>query len=229
MKRSEINELLKWTVDLLDKNNIKLPRFAYWSMEEWEENKGKIDTLRDTMMGWDITNFGSSDLDRIGAVLYTVRNGNLDKSDVGVPYCEKILVFKDGQRLPLHYHADKTEDIINRGGVMVIKFYNKLPDGSVDYESDVIYYSDGIPVKVKAGEEVIITQGNSVTITPYLYHVFGSKPGTGSLIAGEVSTVNDDNTDNYFAEKVCRFADIVEDEPVLYPLCNEYDKFFSLK
>ena len=41
---------------------------------------------------------------------------------------------------------------------------------------------------------------------------------------GEVSAVNDDTTDNYFAEPVARFADIVEDEPIYHPLCNEYDR-----
>ena len=46
----------------------------------------------------------------------------------------------------------------------------------------------------------------------------------GKLIAGEVSSVNDDKTDNYFAEPVSRFADIEEDEAPLHPLCNEYDK-----
>lgn len=46
--------------------------------------------------------------------------------------------------------------------------------------------------------------------------------GTGDLIAGEVSKVNDDNTDNYFLEPVARFADIEENEPPLHPLCNEY-------
>ena len=41
-----------------------------------------------------------------------------------------------------------------------------------------------------------------------------------------LAKVNDDDTDNYFAEPTARFADIEEDEPVLYPLCNEYDKWF---
>ena len=57
---------------------------------------------------------------------------------------------------------------------------------------------------------------------PYIAHIFGPKPGTGDLIVGEVSKVNDDNTDNYFLEPVARFADIDEDEPILHPLCNEY-------
>ena len=46
MKRSEINNYLRWAVDLMDKYQFKLPRFAYWSMDEWKENKDKIETLR---------------------------------------------------------------------------------------------------------------------------------------------------------------------------------------
>ena len=42
----------------------------------------------------------------------------------------------------------------------------------------------------------------------------GPKPGCGDLIVGEVSKVNDDNTDNYFMEPTARFADIEEDEPI---------------
>jgi D-lyxose ketol-isomerase len=67
-----------------------------------------------------------------------------------------------------------------------------------------------------------VRKGGSISLTPYLAHVFGPRPGTGDLIAGEVSKVNDDNTDNYFLEPVARFAEIVEDEKPLHPLCNEY-------
>lgn len=230
MKRSEINAALKWAKDLMEKNNFKLPRFAYWTMDEWEANKDNIDTIREVMAGWDITDFGSGNFDEIGCVLFTVRNGKLGKPDVGSPYAEKYLIFKDGQRLPIHYHIEKTEDIINKGeGDMAVKFFHKLPDGTVDYESDVEYYSDGIKCVAKAGEEVIITRGNSIKLTPFVNHTFGAKKGAGPLIAGEVSKVNDDTTDNYFAEPTARFADIEEDEPILHPLCNEYDKLFPIK
>ena len=77
MKRSEINAAIKWSIELLDKNNFKLPRFAYWTMDEWEKNKDKIDTLREVMAGWDITDFGSGKFDEIGAILFTIRNGKL--------------------------------------------------------------------------------------------------------------------------------------------------------
>ena len=225
MKRSEINTAIKNAIQLLDNNKFKLPRFAYWTMEEWEANSNNIDTIREVMMGWDITDFGSGDFNKIGAVLFTIRNGKLNHPEVGSPYAEKILVFKEGQRLPIHYHVMKTEDIINRGGgIMEMRFYLRKEDGTVDYESDIEYYSDGIKCTAKAGEPVYITTGNSVRLDPYVNHTFGAKSGDGSLICGEVSKVNDDITDNYFVEKTARFTDIEEDEPILYPLCNEYEK-----
>lgn len=227
MKRSEINQAIRDAIALLDKHHFKLPRFAYWSMEEWEANKDNIDTIRDVMLGWDITDFGSGDFDKIGAVLFTIRNGKLGREDIGSPYAEKILIFKEGQRLPIHHHAMKTEDIINRGeGTMEMLFYKRNEDGTVDYESDVEYYSDGIKCVAKAGEPVYITTGNSVRLDPFVNHTFGAKRGDGALICGEVSKVNDDMTDNYFAEPTARFAEIEEDEPILHPLCNEYERLF---
>ncbi|MBR7132359.1 MAG: D-lyxose/D-mannose family sugar isomerase [Clostridia bacterium] len=230
MKRSEINNAIKTAIELLDKYCFKLPEFAYWSMDEWRKNADKIDTLREVMMGWDVTDFGTGDFDKIGAVLFTIRNGKLGKEGVGSPYAEKILVFKEGQRLPIHHHVMKTEDIINRGGgTMEMKFYLKNADGTVDYQSDVEYFNDGIMHTAKAGEPVSITTGNSVRLDPFVNHTFGAKMGDGALICGEVSKVNDDNTDNYFAEPTARFAEIEEDEEILYPLCNEYDKLFPIE
>ncbi len=108
MKRSEINAAIKWAIELLDKNNFKLPRFAYWTMDEWRENQDKIDTLREVMAGWDITDFGSGRFDEIGAILFTIRNGKLGSPAWDRPMQKKkILIFKDGQRLPIHYHIEK--------------------------------------------------------------------------------------------------------------------------
>ena len=114
MKRSEVNAALVWAKELLKKNNIRLQDNAYWTMDEWKANKDKIDAIKTLMLGWDISDFGTGKFDEIGAVLYTVRNGRMGDESIGVPYCEKYLLFKEGQRLPKHYHVYKTEDIINR-------------------------------------------------------------------------------------------------------------------
>ena len=223
MKRSEINAAVKWTKDFLTQNNIRLPEFAYWSVDEWKANAGKIDVIRKVMLGWDITDFGMGDFARVGAVLYTVRNGLLDDPSVGVPYCEKYIVMKEGQRLPNHYHVFKTEDIINRaGGNVLIRVYNSLPDEEIDYDSDVTVHTDGRTYTVPAGTQVRLTPGESIHIQQRLYHDFTVEPGTGPVLLGEVSQCNDDNTDNRFNPPVGRFPTIEEDEPPYRLLCGDY-------
>ncbi len=230
MKRSEINQAITWAKDLLEENNIKLPPFGYWTLDEWLSGKHDISTIKTVMLGWDITDYGKDRFEELGAVLFTLRNGSLTDASLGTPYAEKLIVLKDGQRLPLHHHASKTEDIINRaGGVMGIKLYNAKDDGSVDYDSDVSVDLDGVKHVVKAGEELLIHPGESITLRPFMYHLFWAKEGRGDLVCGEVSSINDDMTDNYNAEEVSRFSTVVEDEPILHPLCNEYVKVLGGK
>lgn len=225
MKRSKINESILWAKSLLSDYQIKLPPFGYWTLDEWRTNRENIEAIEEVMLGWDVTDFGNNDFDHFGAVLFTLRNGSQKNRKVGTPYAEKLLILKDGQRLPLHHHASKTEDIINRaGGVLAIKLYNRLKDGSVDYETPVEVDLDGIRYMAGAGEEIHIQTGASITLRPFMYHIFWAKEGMGDLICGEVSSVNDDNTDNFNAEPVSRFTTIEEDTPVEHPLCNEYGR-----
>lgn len=224
MKRSEINGAIAWAKELLKKNNITLPKMAYWSMDEWKANKDKLDIVRKVMLGWDVTDFGVDNFDEIGGVLYTVRNGDMNNPEIGVPYCEKYIIMKEGQRLPKHYHVFKTEDIINRaGGVLYLKLWNADPATGEELDTDVSFYMDGILHTVKAGEEILVENGSSISLAPYVAHIFGPKDGCGELVVGEVSKVNDDNTDNYFLENTARFSKVEEDEAILHPLCNEYD------
>jgi ADP-heptose:LPS heptosyltransferase len=51
--------------------------------------------------------------------------------------------------------------------------------------------------------------------------------GCGDVFIGEVSTVNDDLTDNVFAEPIGRFATIDEDVAPLHLLVADYDKFLG--
>ena len=222
MKRSEINAAMAWAIRLLGERSIRLPDSAYWTVPEWRAHRNETETIRRTELGWDITDFGMNDFAHIGAVLYTVRNGLQDDSGVGVPYCEKYILMDEGQRLPMHYHVSKTEDIINRsGGILSVYLWNTDGNGKKT-DDDVTVFRDGIRCRVGAGEELLITPGNSISLTPHMAHVFGPKEGYGPVIAGEVSKVNDDHTDNFFLEPISRFARIEEDEPIFHPLCTEY-------
>lgn len=222
MKRSQINQAIRWAEDLLKKYGVRLPDTAFYGPQQWKELTSQAQTVFQTMLGWDITDFGSGDFQKIGAVLYTVRNGLMDNPAVGVPYCEKYILMREGQRLPKHYHVYKTEDIINRaGGVLEVMLWNADKCGH-QLDTDVTVYMDGIRRVFQAGEKIHLTPGNSISLTPYIAHIFGPQPGSGDLIVGEVSKVNDDNTDNYFLESAGRFPAIQEDEPALHLLCNEY-------
>ena len=108
-------------------------------MEDWIQHKDEIGRIKSVMQGWDVTDYGINDFERVGGVLFTIRNGNVYDPSVGTPYAEKIIALKEGQCLPLHFHYKKTEDIINRGGgVLAIKLYNAKENYDVDYESEVV-------------------------------------------------------------------------------------------
>lgn len=227
MKRSEINEAIIISKDLLERNHFRLPPFAYWSMDEWIQNKDKISTIACVMQGWDITDFGSGKFMETGAVLFTLRNGNVNDNSIGTPYAEKIIILQHvkGQKIPMHCHRVKTEDIINRGGgILSIRLYASVAKDDIDENADVEVCMDGIKHSFKAGETIDILHGGSITLTPYVYHTFWAKEGAGDLIVGEVLSINDDNTDNIFTGLASRIADIDEDEAILHPLVNDYGK-----
>ena len=226
MKRSEINRAVSWAEALLRAHHISLPLYADWSPAQWRAHRDEIGVIRRLMLGWDITDYGCGDFDSIGTVLYTLRNGSYAQPEIGVPYCEKYLIMKDGQRLPKHYHVSKTEDIINRaGGVLQVFLWNADPETGEQLDTEVSVWQDGIRHTYAPGEKILLLPGNSISLTPYVAHIFGPKPGTGDLICGEVSKVNDDLTDNFFMERTARFPVIDEDEPPLRPMCNEYDRW----
>ncbi len=226
MKRSLINREIQWAKELVKKHNISLPIFAYFKKDEWEKCLAGIQTIKHTMLGWDITDYHMEKYDELGGVLFTIRNGDQNDASIGTPYAEKLILLHDGQSLPLHFHFTKTEDIINRsGGILALKLYNVNDDDTVDYINDVKVYMDGILHTVKAGEQVEVTNGNSISLTSRMYHLFWAKENAGDLVVGEVSSVNDDNIDNHFADDMGRFSEIEEDEEIIHPLCNEYDKF----
>lgn len=61
MKRSEINALITEAIAFLKEHRFHLPPFAFWSPEEWAQKGREYDEIRDNMLGWDVTDFGSGD------------------------------------------------------------------------------------------------------------------------------------------------------------------------
>lgn len=223
MKRSQINAAIKEMEQLIHQHGFELPPFCKWAPDDWQKRGHEYDEIRDNMLGWDVTDYGEGDFDKMGFALITLRNGNLQKPDLyQKTYAEKLLMLKEGQYSPMHFHWSKMEDIINRGGGhLLIRVYNSTADDQLD-TTDVKICSDGRTYFVPAGTQIRLTPGESISIYQRMYHDFEVEPGTGAVLIGEVSMCNDDQTDNRFYEPLGRFPVIEEDESVYRLLCIEY-------
>lgn len=219
MRRSEINRFIREAKEFMAKHQFLLPDWAHWTPSDWETKGHECDDIRERAMGWDLTDFGWGDFTNIGLTLVTLRNGSLEKKDK--PYCEKIMLVRKDQLTPTHFHWNKTEDIINRGGgVLCMKLWKADKDSEEKTEQKITVSIDGVKTEVNPGETLRLKPGQSVCYEPYLYHQFWAE-GDHCLV-GEVSTVNDDVRDNRFEIPKGRFPEILEDEPAECLLCNEY-------
>ena len=137
------------------------------------------------------------------------------------PYAEKVMIVREGQETPFHFHKVKVEDIIVRGGGNLLVELMDTDDTGAPLDTPVRVITDGTECTVAAREPIRLTPGESITLPRRLMHRFYGEPGSGAVLAGEVSLVNDDRTDNFFLKPLDRFPGIVEDEPPLYPLWSE--------
>ncbi len=222
MKRSHINAVLKKMEGMINEYKFALPPFLSWTPEEWADKGHEYDEIRDNMLGWDVTDYGLGKYEELGIALITIRNGNANNPKYTKTYAEKLIMIEEGQTSPMHFHWNKMEDIINRGsGNLIFRLYNATKDGQLA-DTDVEINQDGRKYMVKAGSDIVLKPGESLTLYPYYYHEFVVQPGTGTVLLGEVSMCNDDNTDNRFLEPLGRFPTIEEDEPPYRLLCTEY-------
>lgn len=224
MKRSRINEVIRDMEALIREHRFELPPFAKWTPGDWDKAGAEYNEIRDNKLGWDITDFGLNRFDQVGFSLLTIRNGNYHIPKYTKAYAEKLLMLYAGQTAPMHFHWNKMEDIINRGGNdCYITVYNGDKDGN-QLDSDVTVSADGREFTVSAGSQVRLKPGESITIYPYMYHDFLVPKEGSPVLLGEVSMCNDDENDNRFYEPIGRFPTIEEDEPPYRLLCNEYPK-----
>ena len=97
MKRSQINAIIKDFEAMLKEYRFALPPFLSFTPEEWQSKGHEYDEVRDCKLGWDITDYGKDDFDRLGLSLITIRNGNRAMADkYPMVYAEKLLYLKEG-------------------------------------------------------------------------------------------------------------------------------------
>lgn len=230
LRRSQANASIRTSLVVLEKLGIFLPEFGYWSADRWESVGAEADEARDCMLGWDVTDFGGAQFDRLGRTLFTLRNGSGTDPRYPKPYAEKFLIEPEGQRSPIHYHLKKREDIINRGGGNVIVCLHRIGEDGMPGPGRISVSVDGFFRTVNAGDQIRLRPGQSVSIPPSSFHQFWAEEGTGYRIdgvgytvSGEVSSVCDDWRDNNFIDEWAnRFPKMIEDEPREFYLCHEY-------
>jgi len=229
MKRSRINRIMAEADQMIRSFGFTLPPFASWSPDRFRAQKDGARRIIDARMGWDITDYGQGDFDRLGLFLFTLRNGSLAdlKRGGGMCYAEKLLVSRQDQLAPCHTHLLKAEDIINRGGAtLAVKLNGSNPDGSFSETAGGMVLCDGIPRPYTGGEVLLLAPGESVTLMPGDWHAFWGEGG--DVLIGEVSTVNDDLTDNIFrSAKIGRFSQIEEDEAPTHLLVSDYPTWLA--
>ena len=228
MKRSTVNEIMKEADAYIRSFGYIMPPFAYWTPDEMVARKDEIRGITEAGLGWDITDYGQGDFEKLGLFLFTVRNGSQDdlKKGGGMCYAEKIMISRHNQISPMHRHIVKAEDIINRGGAtLALELFNSDADGNIDTVSDVTVATDGVLRTQPAGAVLKLSPGESVTLMPGNWHAFWGEGG--DVLIGEVSTVNDDNTDNIFRDPIGRFSKIEEDVAPLHLLVPDYAEWFK--
>jgi D-lyxose ketol-isomerase len=223
MRRSEINTQIQQAKALFQSIGFKLPPFAFFSPGQWQAMGEEAAEIRDNGLGWDVTDYGLGNFASTGLLLFTLRNGNYKEPDkYPKGYAEKIMVILDGQLSPMHFHWKKREDIINRGGGnLQLKLY-LASDNETFSQKGFSVSVDGIRKRCRPGDIITLAPGESICLDPFIYHEFYAELGTGPVVIGEVSDVNDDENDNRFLSPIGRFPEIYEDEPPLHLLCTEY-------
>lgn len=224
MRRSEVNAILRDADAYIRGFQFRLPPFAHLPPAELAGLRGTEVVAR--RLGWDVTDYGGGDFAALGLALFTLRNGRAEDLSAGrgMLYAEKLLVLREGQLCPMHCHRQKAEDIIHRGGSgrLEVELHASSPNGTRDLAAPVTVLCDGQPRTVQAGGRIVLGPGESVTLMPGDWHAF--RAIGGDCLLGEVSTVNDDETDNIFDPPLPRFARIVEDEAPWRLLVSDYPR-----
>lgn len=228
MKRSRVNEIMAEAEAMIARFGFALPPFAWWTPEEFRR-RAPGTRVAEARLGWDITDYGQGRFEALGLFLFTLRNGRLADLERGrgMAYAEKLLISRKDQLSPMHTHVIKAEDIINRGGAtLAVKLNGSNPDGSFSETAGGVVRCDGVDRPYTGGEVLMLKPGESVTLMPGDWHAFWGEGG--DVLIGEVSTVNDDVTDNIFrSAKIGRFSAVEEDVAPMHLLVSDYDRWLA--
>jgi D-lyxose ketol-isomerase len=224
MKRSLIDARIDKMLAACERHGVRLPPFAHWGEEDYRADSQAAARICDAGLGWNIVEFSSGGFAKHGLSVFTLRMGDWRQLSHGRGrlYSEKALFAEDGQRTPHHYHIVKTEDVVNRGGARFVVELFKVDRAGAPLKERFRALKDVKTLDLGPGDRVTLEPGESLTLEPYVAHAFWAEGG--ATLAGEVSLVNDDRTDNYFLPALGPAAPIVEDAPRRFITVRDHAK-----
>ena len=227
MRRSFIDRRIDAMLEFCGGLGFTLPPFALWDEAQYRAQPAAARRIGGAGLGWNVVEFRQGAYREWGLTIFTLRMGDWRAlaSGGGRLYAEKALFAEDGQRTPHHFHIVKTEDILNRGGARFIVELFKVDSRGVRLDARLQVLKDAQMLDLAAGARVSLEPGESLTLEPYVAHSFWAEGG--AVLAGEISLVNDDATDNYFLPPLDAFAPIAEDAPMRYVTVRDHAKLLQ--
>jgi D-lyxose ketol-isomerase len=225
MRRSFIDRRIEAMLELCDRHQVRLPPFALWGAAQYRARPDCARRIGEAGLGWNVVEFRPGAFDQSGLSVFTLRMGDWRglAAGAGRLYAEKVMLAQDGQRTPHHFHVVKTEDIVNRGGARFVVELFRVDPAGVRLDERLHVLKDVEMLDLAPGERVSLEPGESLTLEPFVAHSFWAEGG--AVLAGEVSLVNDDASDNYFLPPLAPFAPIEEDAPMRHVTVRDHAQF----
>jgi D-lyxose ketol-isomerase len=227
MKRSFIDARIDAMLAMCGRHGVALPPFALWREQDYRADPEAARRIAQAGLGWNVNEFKLGGYAAEGLSVFTLRMGDWRRLDHGRGrlYAEKALMAEDGQRTPRHYHIVKTEDVVNRGGARFVVELFKVDRAGAPLKERFHVLKDVKTLDLAAGDRVALAPGESLTLEPFVAHAFWAEGG--ATLAGEVSLVNDDASDNYFLPPPDSPAPIEEDAPKRYVTVRDHARLIG--
>lgn len=210
----------------------KLPPFAFWGPEELEHSvvEGECEEIARRGLGWMVTDYRSGEFITEGSVRFILRCGNYRRLGTGRGklYAESLIILRDGQNVPGHFHPERTKDLMNRsGGRLCLRLY-PCSGGLSDAAERVEVASDGQRRYLERDEKLVLLPGGSVTVAAGMGHELWAE--SGDVLVSEISIAGNMLADSTFIEAGEDVVpDIDEDEtPRRLLICDYPGRFPDL-
>jgi hypothetical protein len=228
MKRSFLDSRIDAMLAACARHGQRLPPFALWREDDYRADPIAARRIAERGLGWNVVEFKPGAFATDGLGVFTLRMGDWRRlvDGRGRLYAEKALYAESGQRTPRHYHVVKTEDVINRGGGRFVVELVKVDRGGAALKERFRAVKDVKTLDLGPGDRVALEPGESLTLEPFVAHAFWAEGD--AVLAGEVSLVNDDASDNHFLPPLAAPAPIEEDQPKRYLTVRDHSRFVRL-